>query len=249
MHQFQSKECATIYQTCARDITVIKGNSGILYPFYRSTGINSSFIDTWFPWMGYFDRDPEVNIALYMVKPPLPPQFSRDIEGIICKFLDKTALVFMARMANEEALAISCSLGEGIWKTIPEFKKEIMQHPEIKKYLKNFGEKQTIFVEISPPTKRFARFSGINYAGIVKASHEKVASVMEKIIKEECSKYISFFSIQDRKEFPSQNSIENRPYRKQSGTHYLINHGFLGEKTSSIKNSEEIQDKRQGFSS
>lgn len=249
MHQFQSKECATIYQTSARDITVVKGNSGVLYPLYRSSGMNSSFSNTWFPWMGYFDRHPEANLELYMVKPPLPPQFSHETERIIYKFLSLKAPVFMARMANEEALAISCSLGEGIWKTIPDFKKEIMQHPETKKYLKNFEEQQTILVETPPPTRRLAHFTGVNYSGIVKGSHEKIAHEMEKIIKEECSKYISFFSIQDRKEFPTQKTMENSSSEKQNGTSYLVKHGFLSEKPSPVKNSAEMQDKTQGLSS
>lgn len=247
MHQFQSKECATIYQTSARDITVIKGNSGVLYPFYRSLGINSSFGNTWLPWMGYFDRHPEVNLELYMVKPPLPPEFSHDIEEIIHKFLKEKAPIFMGRIANEEALAISCSFGEGVWKTLPDFKKEIMQHPKIKEYLKNFGVHQLIPVQISAPTKRFARFAGIKYSGIVNGSHEKIASEMEKITKAECRKYVSFFSIQDRKEFPTQKNLENSLLKIQSDTCYLIAQGFLSGNTSP-ENSKVIQEnKTQGL--
>lgn len=75
MHTFNSGNKITVYKTGDRDLTVVKGVSGVLYPFYKSSGVNSGSSETWFPWMGYLEQhplsktDPTFNNKLYMVKP------------------------------------------------------------------------------------------------------------------------------------------------------------------------------------
>lgn len=199
-----------IYITEARDLTVVKGQTGIIYPFYRSTGTNSLYSDTWFPWMGYFDRHPQLEKELYMVKPD-KIELSSHILVLIEKFLAENTLTFTARISNDEALAISCSIGGGIWSIYPELRLAIEASETIRPYLLSIINSPTIRIRQANQSREpFSYFEGIKYTGFVFSAHATLALLMEKITRKEGGKLLAGarFSIQDKKVFPTRAELE-----------------------------------------
>ncbi|KTD67732.1 hypothetical protein Lste_0890 [Legionella steelei] len=250
------------YQTQARTITLVKGNSSVLYPFYTSSGLNSNSKETWFPWMGYVDY-PDGDSSkgeVYMVK-PVTRSVSEEPAAILKKYLVDKAVAtciserpatitqlmkeklgpeaallfdsgmelddeiiktikehyhaiansFISRMGNDEALAISCSLGGGEWDKYPEMRQEIMNANATAKFIKPI-EKLTytespIRVMTEPEKQELIDFKGIVCTGMVKRSHAEMATHMEKIIREESQRYVSTYFIQEKKKFPTSEQV------------------------------------------
>lgn len=86
-----------------RRMTVIRG-----FPMYRSTGRNSKFKDTWFPFLGIdgtgWLRKPQVNLPNDVLS------FFKEIE------LDNS-IITLSRFGNYLSLCISASIGGGFWHT------------------------------------------------------------------------------------------------------------------------------------
>ncbi|KTD19040.1 hypothetical protein [Legionella jordanis] len=203
------------YVTQARTITVIKGNSGVLYPFYNSSGFNSKSLGTWFPWMGYlsYPNDDPSTHEVYMVK-PVTKTVSEETAEIIKKHLKENADNFISRMGNDEAVAISCSLGGGEWDKFPKMREEIMEAKATSKFIKpvsNIIFRESFIEDLTETEKNTViDFSGIACNGPVKNSHAKMASHMEAIINEESERYVSNYSIQQKKDFPSTDEVNER---------------------------------------
>lgn len=243
-----NKTLLTIYETNARDLTVIKGFTGIIYPFYRSSGTNSSCGDTWFPWMGYFNLLPETEKQLYMVKPSLIDiELSERPLELIKKFLGKRADIFIHRIGNDESLAISCSIGGGLWSEFPELQKAIKVSEAIKPYLLRIEKELTITVEIPPPTQFFTFFTGIQCSASVCSGQAELAKLMERITTDEGKKLMhgSLFSVQDKKEFPGKavlDSLRTTQTLKHTQSKKLANLGFLAVKLAQLPNPEDTND-------
>lgn len=215
MHQFSDPNHITIYQIPGRYVTVIIGNSGIAYPFYQSTGINSDCSGTWFPWMGYFKQHPlsAENPAflnqIYMVKPE-KIGLSDALVDLIYKHLGQKAENFIYRMGNDEALAISCCLGHGEWEKYPELREAILTDKTTKKYLKTF-EIEDMDMQVSiPKTRKQILFNGLHCKVQIDASQAIVAQLMEKITSTQASKYLYLFSIQQKDEFPATKELQTK---------------------------------------
>lgn len=221
MNSLNYENRINIYTNPARDLTVVQGRSGVLYPFYRSSGLNSSCDSTWFPWMGYFDKHPQEPNQIYMVKPSIS-DLSTESKEIINKYLGSKADAFINRIGNDESLAISCSIGEGVWKEYPDMRKEIMNSNATKPYLKALIIDSTIPLEIQYKNTQRQRFRGKHTVVITSGLQAGMATAMEKATSEECTKYISKpffptakFSIQDKKEFPSQKNLKEMEQEKE----------------------------------
>ncbi|MCP0914021.1 hypothetical protein NKV53_06615 [Legionella sp. 27cVA30] len=250
------------YKTQARTITVIKGNSSVLYPFYTSSGFNSNSKETWFPWMGYLDY-PDKNPAegkIYMVK-PVTCSVSKESADILKKYLvekaskqcitegsdeaisklieekfdHRAAMMFeigtddekiikfvrehyqtvadsfIRRMGNDEALAISCSLGGGEWDKYPEMRKEIMGANSTAKFIKPIEKityTENLVKDLSETEKEeLTDFKGVACEGKVKRSHAEMATHLESIIQQESKRYVSKYFIQEEKDFPTTEQV------------------------------------------
>ncbi|WP_419420090.1 hypothetical protein ACNVED_01985 [Legionella sp. D16C41] len=218
MHNFSSQNSMiTIYETAARNLTVVQGNSGVIYPFYKSSGKNSGFEGIWAPWMGYFAEHPKAAQQIYMVKPSTASLSSELIKIIEahCTKLETESL--MARMGNDEALAISCALGGGVWTERPSFCEAIKNAVCIKPFLKEIIVHHVETVSLPTSDKenpaQTVNFKGKNYKGNVLKTQAEMATIMEKIITQESaniqtSKKFNYV-IQDRKKFPTTKQLKN----------------------------------------
>ncbi|MCW8397774.1 hypothetical protein OQJ26_03095 [Legionella sp. PATHC038] len=220
MHTFNSGNKITVYKTGDRDLTVVKGVSGVLYPFYKSSGVNSGSSETWFPWMGYLEQhplsktDPTFNNKLYMVK-PVERTLSEESKGIIRNHLGALADTFISRMGNDEALAISCSFGGGEWdkEKHPGFRNDILSAFSTKKFVLPIKEEDILYkeaiMESIPEVEKdeVVDFVGKGYEGQIMNSHAKMATHVENIIAQESDKYVSSYSIQDEQRFPTTEEI------------------------------------------
>ena len=227
MNNLDYENRINIYTNPARDLTVVQGQSGVLYPFYRSSGLNSSCDSTWFPWMGYFDKHPQEPNQIYMVKPPIS-DLSNQSKKVIKKYLGSKAGAFISRMGNDESLAISCSIGEGVWEQYPDMRKEIMNSNATKPYLKALIIDSTIPLEVQYKGSQRQYFKGRHSSVKTSGLQANMAIAMEKATSEECSKYISKpffptekFSIQDKKEFPSQKNLKKMEQEKEQHIKYV----------------------------
>ena len=238
MHQMSSSNSIVIHEIPGRHVTVVQGNSGVVYPFYRSTGINSQNADTWLPWMGYFDAHPEQekNIddknSIYMVKPNTY-SLSLEMKTIIKKHLNDPAS-FIARLGNDEALAISCSIGNGVWTKYPHLKEEIMDCESLQKYLKTIEISEIQRTSLSVSKDKLVQFNGRHYTGIVRSFQAVIAVKMEHITEIESKKYASIYSVQAKEYFPSTEELDslyqltNTPPEVQTTpTSGLENFGFM----------------------
>lgn len=213
MYKMNNPNEIVIHVIPGRHLTVVRGNSGVVYPFYKSTGKNSECQDLWFPWMGYFDALPEQEIypeyehSIYMVKPSNPSLSQESISSII-KYLGAKAAVFMWRIGNDETLAISCSLGGGYWDELPEFKKAIMSSEATQKYIKSLTIVANKEDRVTVPGQSLVHFSGRFFSGTVKAVEAAAAVKMENITAEESKKYASVFSVQEQKHFPDNEQLD-----------------------------------------
>ena len=202
----------TVYENNARGITVIQGNSGVVYPFYRSTGSNSQSDQTWFPWMGYFDYHPNHDHQLYMVK-PVTQSLSEKSKKIIQKYLGsgEKSMHFICRMGNDESLAISCSLGGGEWEKHPNLREEIRYAGSTLDYIQMLRIVKFKSMETSSryPADAIDYFSGKNCSGLVLKSQAVIARAMEKIVEQESLKFSSTYFVQDVKNFPLTEELRN----------------------------------------
>ncbi|CEG59015.1 hypothetical protein [Legionella fallonii] len=209
MYHFKNKDRITIYENSARDMTVVQGNSTVIYPFYKSSGHNSQSDQTWFPWMGYFDLHPGQKNQLYMVKPNTQSMSASSI-AIIQKYLgagDK-ATNFISRMGNDEALAISCSLGGGEWHKYPKFREEIITADATKSYIKLLElESVKKMVLKAPKTNAPVSFKGKGCSGEAMEVQAAMATAMENVVSKETPKFVSAYSVQDKKRFPKTNEL------------------------------------------
>lgn len=214
MLQMNDPNRLTVYANPARDLVVIQGNSGVVYPFYKSSGKNSKSDQTWAPWMGYFDHHPlqrtdaSYNNQIYMVK-PTPCTVSAEAQGIIRKYLGGNADNFIQRMGNDEALALSCSIGGGDWAKYPLMRQEIMAAESTKKFVKNLSivaESAVDFPPIPSSTPTIA-FDGIKCSGPVVPSQAILASSMESVTAKVASGYVTAFSVQAKKQFPTTTQV------------------------------------------
>lgn len=218
-----------IYRTEARDLTVVRGKTGIIYPFYRSTGANSLYSDTWFPWMGYFDHHPQVEKELYMVKPD-KAELSGEVLSLIGEVLGGNMPLFTARIGNDEALAISSSLGGGIWNIYPELCQTIQDCEAIEPYLLGIINSLIIRIRAKRSKDPFSYFEGLQCTGSVCSAHAALAKLMEDITREEAYKLLegARFSIQDKKEFPTRAELQVKTERLKP-TQQLTNWGVFKE--------------------
>ncbi|KTC86433.1 hypothetical protein [Legionella brunensis] len=204
----------TVYANPARDLVVIQGNSGVVYPFYKSSGRNSKSDQTWSPWMGYFEHhplhktNPSFNNQIYMVK-PTPSTISEEAQGIIRKHLGSNADNFIRRMGNDEALALSCSLGGGDWDKYPLLRQEIMAAESTKEFIKALTVAAIIPVDFPPipSSKDPIPFNGIQYSGEVVPDQAILATSMETVTTKVAAGYVTAFSVQDKKQFPTTNQV------------------------------------------
>lgn len=204
-----------IYCIPGRHMTAVKGNSGVVYPFYKSTGHNSESANTWFPWMGYFAAHPNplrqisLRHSIYMVKPNTQ-SVSQELISIIETHLGESALNFIIRMGNDEAIALSCSLGGGVWNEYTILRQDILAAQAIQPYLKTFTlipyETEAI-TSLFP--KGLTQFNGQNYSGIVSTVEARAAKQMEQITAEECRRYGSTYVVQAKKFFPTTDDLQN----------------------------------------
>ncbi|CEK11431.1 hypothetical protein [Legionella hackeliae] len=246
MYKLTSQHRITIYNIPGRDITVVQGNSGIVYPFYKSTGHNSQSQETWFPWMGYFAPHPlgqtlvQFKNEIYMVKPG-PCSVSEKVQEIIKKHLGNKANSFIHRFGNDEALAISCSFGGGEWEKNPGLKDEIINSSPLNKYVKKLKIEAVNQVQVQIPQKRkLIRFVGKNCSCTAYNIQAIVAEKMETITAEESKKYVSEFLVQDRQNFPSADdlfSIECSSHARRIRFNYLDK---LGHKSPARENTHEL---------
>ena len=202
------------YVTQARTITSIKGNSTVVYPFYNSSGVNSNSMGTWFPWMGYFKRpsdDPSCR-DLYMVK-PVNRTVSEEAAAILTAHLKEEAESFISRMGNDDALAISCSLGGGDWDKYPKMREEIMSAGCTSKFIKPI-EKLTLnerLVQELPGEEKnqIVNFNGLACNVLAKRSHAEMAAHLEDIVQQESERYVSSYSIQRTQTFPTTDEVSD----------------------------------------
>ncbi len=202
----------TAYVTQARTITSIKGNSTVVYPFYNSSGVNSNSMGTWFPWMGYFKHpidDPTCR-DLYMVK-PVTRTVSAEAAAILTTHLKDDAPSFINRMGNDEALAISCSLGGGDWDKYPKMREEIMSASCTSKFIKpieKFTLNDRLVQELPEEEKnQIVNFNGVACHSLAKKSHAEMAVHMEGIVQQESERYVSCYSIQKTQAFPTTDEV------------------------------------------
>ncbi len=211
----------TVYENKGRSLTVIKGNSGVVYPFYRSTGTNSHSDRTWFPWMGYFAHHPLHEKQLYMVK-PITQSLSEESKEIIRKYLGSAEkyVHFIYRMGNDESLTISCSLGGGEWAKHPKLREEIMYADSTRDYFQVLRIRTVKSMKAPPryPADDIDYFAGKNCSGLVLKSQAVIASAMEKIIDQISSRFSSSYSVQEKKNFPSTEELSDiiQPERVRS---------------------------------
>ncbi|KTD08727.1 hypothetical protein [Legionella jamestowniensis] len=216
MYRLNHPNRVTVYANPARDLMVIQGNSGVVYPFYKSSGHNSNSDQTWSPWMGYFEHhplqksDPSYNNQIYMVKPS-PSTVSEEAQEIIKKYLGGNAGNFIQRMGNDEALALSCSLGGGDWDKYPLLRAEIMAAESTKKFMKPLEITDVTRVDFPPipSSKDPIPFVGIKCSGDVAPSQAVLATSMETITANVASGYVTTFSVQDKKQFPTTTQVNN----------------------------------------
>lgn len=209
MHNFDNQGQFTVYITRGRDLTVIQGHSGVLYPFYRSSGHNSGSQNSWFPWLGYFNEHPLLSHQIYMAKPPIS-DFSPEVHKILKEHLGlQAAENLILRMGNNEALALSCAIGGGVWNN-EALKNAINECEALKSYRKELSIYTTIQVEMPLSDKSDREFRGKDCTVTVPSEQADVAEIMEKVTSQEIQKHLSTlsFSIQDRKEFPSQQKLD-----------------------------------------
>ncbi|KTC91238.1 hypothetical protein OQJ18_13645 [Fluoribacter dumoffii] len=252
------------YKTQARTITLIKGNSSVLYPFYTSSGLNSNSKETWFPWMGYlsFPAGEFTKGEVYMVKPVnwtvskeavdilhkymvdkafeyfirersdnailklIEEEFGfrdaimfengaddEEVIGFIKEHYQQVADSFIRRMGNDEALAISCSLGGGEWAKYPEMREEIMRANSTAKFIKpieSITYTENPIREMSEKEQNeLIAFKGIACEGKVKRSHAEMATHMEGLILQESQRYVSSYFIQEKKDFPATEQVND----------------------------------------
>ncbi|WED43599.1 hypothetical protein [Legionella cardiaca] len=244
MHQFNRESRLTVYHMPGRNITVVQGNSGVVYPFYKSTGYNSQSDETWLPWMGYFAPHPleECKNQLYMAKPGIC-SLSPEIIGILKKHLNQNTLNFIGRLGNDESLIISSCLGGGEWSRFPDLRKELMNLRTIKKYIKHIEIASIKNIELPLSASReLVLFKGINCTHLVLASQAIVADKMESLTTEESSKYVSDFYVQDKERFPSLNDLtdlRDARHASQIRFKYLQKLGHRHPASSNDKNSNE----------
>ncbi|MGQ3889520.1 hypothetical protein ACQUW5_10870 [Legionella sp. CNM-1927-20] len=205
------KNVLKVYNTPARDLTVIKGVSGVVYPFYKSSGVNSKSDGTWFPWMGYFEPDPRGGAdpvyanTINMAKPNTV-SISGKLQDIIKEYLKEKAPLFIKRMGNDEALALSCCLGGGVWDTYPKLRVEISWEISTGRYIKELRIGPQFDEKPQPLSKKdgekLVDFKGIKYSGKVLRSQAEMAHLMEEITANEISELIYTYSIQQEGYFP-----------------------------------------------
>lgn len=210
MLKLNDRDRLTVYANPARDLVVVQGNSGVVYPFYKSSGVNSKSDQTWSPWMGYFDHhpmqksDPSFKNQIYMVK-PITSTLSEETQAIIKKHLGSNAGNFIQRMGNDECLAISCTLGGGDWDKYPLFKEEIMHAESTKQFIRDIriaGAKDVILPPM-PSSKTPVPFEGVKCSGDVLPSHAIMAKSMEGLTAEVAAGYVTNYSVQNKQQFPT----------------------------------------------
>ncbi|STX28857.1 Uncharacterised protein [Legionella beliardensis] len=210
MYRLSSQADITIYENPARDLTAVQGNSSVVYPFYKSSGNNSKSDQTWFPWMGYFDKHPKNPNELYMVKPDVK-SLSAETKAIIRQHLgtNEVSENLISRMGNDEALAISCSLGGGVWATYPKLREDIMMASATKDYIKMLHVEAVKEMQVPPAQKGLTPFIGKRYEGEAFDSHVGMATAMEGVVARQAAKFVSTYSVQDKGKFPKTQELES----------------------------------------
>jgi hypothetical protein len=99
-------------------------------PFYKSSGINSSFKNTWFPFFGIEEtKDPFYPIGCY--KKPISRLNDGVFSALLARFFPSNGYqphMLHQRFSDISALLISSLLGGGLWDTIngKQLKNEIL---------------------------------------------------------------------------------------------------------------------------
>ncbi|WP_131783611.1 hypothetical protein [Legionella gresilensis] len=215
MYKFNSQNgLITVYETAARDLTVIQGNSSVVYPFYKSSGKNSGIEGIWAPWMGYFKKHPEHDNQVYMTKPGVSSLSPAVTEVIKRNCTEKEAASLIARMGNDEALAISCSMGGGIWAERPAFRAELQSVDCLKPYLQaiEIGNTKKVPLVIGAEEERqLVDFKGKRYKGKVLGNQAIMAKTMEEITAHESARFClsrtSTYLVQDNRSFPKTEQL------------------------------------------
>lgn len=204
-----------VYPVPGRHIMVLKGNSGVVYPFYKSTGTNSHSAETWFPWMGYFAAHPLVDNSIVMVKPNTQ-SVSEELILIIFPYLAKRTAEFIYRMGNDEAIALSCILGGGEWEKYPLLREEILTAAVIQPFLKKITMAVYDAGTTAATTTELTQFNGKHYSGMVHNIEAMAAEQMERLTAEESSHYISPYLMQDKMIFPTTEQLQKLMKKKFS---------------------------------
>lgn len=93
-----------------RKITSIFG-----MPFYQSSGLNSDFPDTWFPFHGLNEQGVFIKRSSEDFAFPLPTEFHQIFAPLSC--YDKRAEELYARFGTLGGVLISSCLGGGLWES------------------------------------------------------------------------------------------------------------------------------------
>ncbi|KTD19094.1 hypothetical protein [Legionella jordanis] len=130
-----------------------------------------------------------------------------ELTAIIKQHFEGVAESFINRMGNDEALAISCSLGGGVWEKYPEMRDEIMSATPTAKFIKPIEKitytESPIRNMSAEEKKQLVDFEGTVCKGKVKKSHAEMASHMESLIQKESQRFVSKYFIPAKKDFPS----------------------------------------------
>lgn len=246
----------TLYKFKERAITAIQGKSEIVYPFYSSSGVNSQYKDTYFPWMGYMGFNKKDH-SLVMTKPvradsadSVDNYLSPKIQQVIRKHLgdSPTTDSFIRRMGNDEALAISCSFNTGIWKENPNLYQEIF--PLISSYHLTLDNIQVQDIKID--ASKDQRFIDINHQlEFVNADDADMGRMLEKLTLKEMDKYeVNAFNLRKNQKFPSLEDLdialsernEARSRQRRPGIYNLsFNLEALDSKDSDKNKEEAVQ--------
>lgn len=131
----------------------------------------------------------------------------------IKEYYQNMANSFIRRMGNDEALAISCSLGGGEWDKYPEMREEIMKANSTAKFVKHIEkvtETDNPIRDMSPIEKdELVDFKGIACEGTVKRSQAEMATHLESITKQESQRYVSNYFIQEKRTFPTTEQVND----------------------------------------
>ncbi|MBS0287699.1 MAG: hypothetical protein JSR17_10405 [Proteobacteria bacterium] len=87
------------------------------FPFYCSSGNNSSFADTWFPFFGIEEQNCPFWKRGYFLKPISSNLIPKEVRDIITELFKEQSKELLSRFCTLPCIIISSHLGGGIWET------------------------------------------------------------------------------------------------------------------------------------